>query len=84
MISLDNVASCITHTLVGFASLYILISGLCSMRKENMYITVVILGVFCVLALFVVYIALYYYIYFAICKARKKHLQQSRQLCDKK
>lgn len=114
VISLDNVASGITHTLAGFASLYIMISGLCSMRRQNILLTVGILGVFCVLAylanllwdcnymflsqgdgtpydliynfvkgnpvlyplcvvgLFVVYIAAYYHIYFAIQKAGKK------------
>lgn len=112
VISLDNVASGITHTASGFASLYILISGMTSMRKQNIPITVLILGVFCLLAylanllwdcnymflsrgdgtpydlvynfvdghpvlyplcvvgLFVVYIALYYRIYFATCKAK--------------
>lgn len=50
VISLDNVASGITHTLSGFASLYILISGMASMRQRNIPITVAILGVFSVLA----------------------------------
>ena len=114
VLSLDNVSSGITHTMAGFASLYILISGLCSMRKKNIPVTAAILGVFCVLAylanllwdcnymflsqgdgtpydlvynfvngnpvlyplcvvgLFVVYIALYYHIYFAVQKKRKK------------
>ena len=114
VISLDNVASGITHTIAGFASLYILISGMCSMRKKNIPIAVLILGVFCVLAylanllwdcnymflsrgdgtpydlvynfvngnavlyplcvvgLFVVYIALYYLVYFAISRKRPK------------
>ena len=114
VLSLDNVSSGITHTMAGFASLYILISGLCSMRKKNIPVTAAILGVFCVLAylanllwdcnymflsqgdgtpydlvynfvngnpvlyplcvvgLFVVYIALYYHIYFAVQKKRGK------------
>lgn len=50
VLSLDNVASGITHTMAGFASLYIIISGMCSMRKQNIPITAIILGVFCVLA----------------------------------
>lgn len=50
VISLDNVASGITHTIAGFSSLYILITGMCSMRKKNIPITVLILGAFCVLA----------------------------------
>lgn len=50
VISLDNVASGITHTVAGFASLYILISGMCSMQKKNIRITALILSIFCVLA----------------------------------
>lgn len=114
VISLDNVASGITHTISGFASLYILICGMASMRKKNIPITVGILGVFCVLAylanllwdcnymflsrgdgtpydliynlvkghgvlypmcvvgLFVVYIALYYHVCFAVIKRQQK------------
>ena len=114
VLSLDNVSSGITHTMAGFASLYILFSGLCSMQKKNIPVTAAILGVFCVLAylanllwdcnymflsqgdgtpydlvynfvngdpvlyplcvvgLFVVYIALYYHIYFAVQKKCKK------------
>ena len=116
VMSLDNVASGITHTMAGFASVYIMISGMCSMRKANIPMTAVILGVFCVLAylanllwdcnymflsrgdgtpydliynfvngnpvlyplcvvgLFVVYIALYYYTYFGIARSRQKAL----------
>ena len=114
VISLDNVASGITHSISGFASLYILISGMASMRQRNIPITVAILGAFavlaylanllwdrnymflsrgdgtpydifynlfkghpvlyplCVIGLFVLYIALYYQIYYTVCKARKK------------
>lgn len=114
VLSLDNVSSGITHTMAGFASLYILLSGLCSMQKKNIPVTAAILGVFCVLAylanllwdcnymflsqgdgtpydlvynfvngnpvlyplcvvgLFVVYIALYYHVYFAVQKKRGK------------
>ncbi len=50
VLSLDNVASGITHTIAGFASLYILISGMASMRKKNIGVTFAILGVFCVAA----------------------------------
>lgn len=114
VLSLDNVSSGITHTMAGFASLYILFSGLRSMQKKNIPVTAAILGVFCVLAylanllwdcnymflsqgdgtpydlvynfvngnpvlyplcvvgLFVVYIALYYHVYFAVQKNRGK------------
>lgn len=48
--SLDNVVSGLTHTISGFASLYIMIAGLASMKKENIGITFGILLTFCVAA----------------------------------
>lgn len=50
VLSLDNVASGLTHTISGFASLYILISGMASMKKKNIPITFAILLSFCVAA----------------------------------
>lgn len=50
VLSMDNVISGITHSISGFTSLYILISGMASMKKENIPITFGILGVFCVAA----------------------------------
>ena len=50
VISFDNVVSGITHTIAGFASLYIVISGMTSMQKRNIPITTSILGGFCVAA----------------------------------
>ena len=50
VLSFTNVVSGITHCLSGFASLYIVISGMCSMKKENIIITFIILSIFCVLA----------------------------------
>ncbi len=50
VLSLDNVISGITHTISGFASLYILISGMASMKKKNIGITFAILLAFCVAA----------------------------------
>ena len=50
VLSMDNVISGITHSLAGFASLYILISGMGSLKKENIAITVIILLSFCVMA----------------------------------
>jgi uncharacterized membrane protein YwaF len=50
VISFPNVVSGLTHCISGFASLYIVISGMCSMKKQNIWITFVILGVFGVLA----------------------------------
>lgn len=50
VISLQNVVSGITHTTAGFASLYIIISKMVSMKKKNMIITFAILFSFCVAA----------------------------------
>lgn len=50
VLGFDNVVSGITHSISGFASLYILISGLASMKKENIFITFAILLFFCVAA----------------------------------
>ena len=50
VISLDNVASGLTHSISGFAALYILISGMASMKKKNIPITFAILLFFCVAA----------------------------------
>ncbi len=50
VLSIDNVASGITHCISGFASLYIVISGLASMKHKNIHITFGIIGVTCTLA----------------------------------
>ena len=50
VLSFDNVVSGITHSISGFASLYILISGLTSMKKKNIICTFGILLAFCVAA----------------------------------
>jgi len=50
VLSFDNVLSVITHSLSGFASLYIAISGMTSMKTKNIWITFTILISFCVLA----------------------------------
>lgn len=50
VLSFDNVVSGITHSISGFSSLYIAISGLASMKKKNMVITFGILLGFCVAA----------------------------------
>lgn len=48
--SFINVISGITHSISGFASLYIVISKMASMRKRNMWITFTILSGFCITA----------------------------------
>lgn len=50
VISMDNVFSGITHSISGFASLYIAISGLISLKKKNYVITLSILLGFSILA----------------------------------
>ena len=50
VLSFDNVVSGITHSISGFASLYILISGMASMKKQNIVISFSLFLSFCVLA----------------------------------
>ncbi len=50
VLSFDNVVSGITHAISGFASLYIGISKMTSMKVENIIITFAILLSFCVVA----------------------------------
>ena len=50
VLSLDNVASGLTHCTSAFASLYIGLSGLASLKKKNTWITFAILGFFCIAA----------------------------------
>lgn len=50
VLSFTNVVSGITHSISGFASLYIAISGMASMKKRNLPITFIILTVFFILA----------------------------------
>ena len=50
VMSIDNVASGITHTISGFASLYIAFSGMTSMKKKNIPISLGILSGVCITA----------------------------------
>ncbi len=50
VLSMDNVFSGITHSISGFASLYIAFSGMISLKKKNLPVTLGILGSFSVLA----------------------------------
>ena len=50
VLSFPNVVSGITHAISGFASLYIMISGMISMKRKNMWITFSILVGFCIAA----------------------------------
>lgn len=50
VLSFDNTVSAITHSISGFSSLYIAISGMTSMKPKNIWITFSILLGFCVLA----------------------------------
>ena len=48
VMSIDNVASGVTHCISAVASLSIGLSGLASLKKRNVWITYLILGIFCV------------------------------------
>lgn len=50
VMSFTNVVSGITHTISGFAALYIMIVGMTSMKRKNMWITFAILLFFCIAA----------------------------------
>ena len=50
VLSFTNMVSGITHSISGFAALYIMISGMASMKRKNLWITFTILLVFCVAA----------------------------------
>ncbi len=50
VLGMDNVVSGITHSIAGFASLYILFAKMASMKKRNIYITFSILIGFCIVA----------------------------------
>lgn len=50
LFSMDNIVSGITHCMSGFTALYIMISGMISMKKKNMWITLTILGGFAIAA----------------------------------
>ncbi len=50
VLSFDNTVSAITHSISGFSSLYIVFSGMESMKKKNIPITFAILMFFCVAA----------------------------------
>lgn len=50
VISIDNVASGITHCISGFSSLFIAISGMASMKRRNIPASFGILAAFCVAA----------------------------------
>ena len=59
----DNMVSGITHSMSGFASLYIAISGMASMKKKNVGITFGILSGFCVVAYIVNLLVDYNYMF---------------------
>ena len=63
VLGIENVASGLTHSISGFASLYIVISGMASMKKNNIWITFSILGGFALLALIANWIIDYNYMF---------------------
>lgn len=63
VLSLENVSSGITHSISGFASIYIMVSGMHSMKKKNIGATCLILTFFCVLAYIVNVLVDYNYMF---------------------
>lgn len=50
VLGVENVESGIIHAMAGFAALYILIAGMASMKKKNMFISYAIMTVICAVA----------------------------------
>ena len=50
VLSMDNVVSGLTHSISGFASLYIMFSKMAGLKRDNMWISFCILLIFCVVA----------------------------------
>ena len=50
VLGFDNMVSGITHTLSGFAALYLLVAGMATLRRQSVGITSAILSVLCVTA----------------------------------
>ncbi len=63
VLSFDNVISGVTHSISGFCSLYIVIAGLASMKKKNIWVTFTILMGFCTVAYAVNHIIDYNYMF---------------------
>ena len=63
VLAIENVSSGITHSISGFASLYIMVSGLRSMKKKNIGATCLILAFFCVVAYIVNVLVDYNYMF---------------------
>lgn len=63
VLSFDNVVSGVTHAISGFCSLYILVSGMASMKKSDMHITFFIMLGFCLTAYIVNRIVDYNYMF---------------------
>ena len=63
VLAFDNVVSAVTHCISGFASLYIVISGMESMKKENIWMLFAILGGFIILAFIANYTIPYNYMF---------------------
>ena len=59
----DNVVSGLTHTIAGFASLYIAVAGLASMKRRNIHLTFTILLSFCAVAYVVNHLTDYNYMF---------------------
>ena len=63
VLGFDNMVSGITHTLSGFAALYLLVAGMATLRRQSVGITSAILSVFCVTAAGVNHLSDYNYMF---------------------
>ena len=63
VLGFDNVVSGITHSIAGFSSLYIAISGMASMKKKNIPFTFGILCFFCAAAMLANHLLDYNYMF---------------------
>ena len=63
VLSLENVASGLTHSIAGFGSLYIMFSGTASLKSSNIPLTTCILLCFCIAAYAVNHILDYNYMF---------------------
>lgn len=63
VLSIDNVVSGVTHSISGFVSLYVGITGMAGMKLKNMAITCSVLSLFCAVAYIVDIIGDYNYMF---------------------
>ena len=63
VLSVDNVISGLTHALAGFAAVYIMVSGMASMKRSNIPVTYAIILSFCIPAYVMNHVVDYNYMF---------------------